>query len=214
MITAREGVGRTGAAILLASIVVLVSIPFDLIPMLRGPAPYPPEWQWAFRPEGPARPLLAAGACALALLALLWASGTGWARSHPTAARRALVAGAVILGCGLQLGLLAREPGPVLRTLLSRARSASFTSYHTVAISPEACEIKGCDSPVDGRADILVFPNIESGNVFYKSATLLSGGRLAAAVVGTSVPCVLTSRADPPAARLASTALAAVAAGI
>ncbi len=58
MITAREGVGRTGAAILLASIVVLVSIPFDLIPMLRGPAPYPPEWQWAFRPEGPARPLL------------------------------------------------------------------------------------------------------------------------------------------------------------
>ena len=44
---------------------VLVSIPLDLIPLLRGPAPYPPEWQWAFRPEGPARPLLAAAATRL-----------------------------------------------------------------------------------------------------------------------------------------------------
>lgn len=65
-----------------------------------------------------------------------------------------------------------------------------------VAISPEAVRIKGLDSPVEGKADILVFPNIESGNVFYKSATILSGARLAAAVVGTDVPCVLTSRAD------------------
>ncbi len=65
-----------------------------------------------------------------------------------------------------------------------------------VAISPEAVRIKGLDTPVEGKADILVFPNIESGNVFYKSATILSGARLAAAVVGTEVPCVLTSRAD------------------
>jgi hypothetical protein len=54
------------------------------------------------------------------------------------AARRTLVAGAVLLGCGLQVTLLAREPGNPLRTLLSRARSPSFTSYHTVALSPEA----------------------------------------------------------------------------
>jgi len=65
-----------------------------------------------------------------------------------------------------------------------------------VAISPEACAIKGLDSPVGGAADILVFPNIESGNIFYKAGTLLAGGRLAAAVIGTSAPCVLTSRAD------------------
>ena len=65
-----------------------------------------------------------------------------------------------------------------------------------LALSPEACAIKGFESPVGGAADILVFPNIESGNVFYKAATLLAGGRLAAAVVGTSAPCVLTSRAD------------------
>jgi phosphate butyryltransferase len=76
-----------------------------------------------------------------------------------------------------------------------------------LAISPEACAIKGYDSPVDGRADILVFPNIESGNVFYKSATLLSGGRLAAAVVGTAVPCVLTSRADSEESKFLSIAM-------
>ncbi len=122
----------------LASVLVLVSIPLDLIPLLRGPAPYPPEWQWAFRPEGPARPLLVAAACALALLALLAASGGAWAARHSTTAARTLVAGAILLGCGLQIALLAREPGHPLRTLLSRTQSRSFTSYHAVAISPEA----------------------------------------------------------------------------
>lgn len=65
-----------------------------------------------------------------------------------------------------------------------------------VALSPEACEVKGVKSPVGGAADVLIFPNIESGNVFYKAATILAGARLAAVVVGTSAPCVLTSRAD------------------
>ncbi|MBE0565940.1 MAG: phosphate butyryltransferase [Krumholzibacteria bacterium] len=76
-----------------------------------------------------------------------------------------------------------------------------------VAISPEACAIKGVESPVGGAADILVFPNIESGNVFYKAATLLAGARLAAAVVGTSAPCVLTSRADDEESKFLSIAL-------
>lgn len=76
-----------------------------------------------------------------------------------------------------------------------------------VALNPEACAIKGLDSPVGGAADVLVFPNIESGNVFYKAGTLLSGGRLAAAVVGTTAPCVLTSRADSEESKLLSIAL-------
>lgn len=76
-----------------------------------------------------------------------------------------------------------------------------------VAISPEACRIKGLISPVGGEADILVFPNIESGNVFYKAATLLAGARLAAAVVGTSAPCVLTSRADSEESKFLSIAM-------
>ena len=76
-----------------------------------------------------------------------------------------------------------------------------------VAISTEACKIKGLDNPVAGQADILIFPNIESGNIFYKSSTLLSGGKIAAAVVGTSAPCVLTSRADSEETKFLSIAL-------
>ena len=76
-----------------------------------------------------------------------------------------------------------------------------------VALSPRACEIKGLRSSVDGSADVLIFPNIESGNVFYKAATLLAGARLAAAVVGTSAPCVLTSRADSDESKFMSIAL-------
>ena len=76
-----------------------------------------------------------------------------------------------------------------------------------VALSPEACAIKGLDSTVGGRADILVFPNIETGNVFYKASTLLAGARLAAAVVGTTAPCVLTSRADSEESKFLSIAM-------
>jgi phosphate butyryltransferase len=76
-----------------------------------------------------------------------------------------------------------------------------------VALSPEACAIKELTSPVGGAADILIFPNIETGNVFYKAATVLAGGRLAAAVIGTTAPCVLTSRADTEESKFYSIAL-------
>lgn len=76
-----------------------------------------------------------------------------------------------------------------------------------VALSPEACEIKGLQSCLEGAADILVFPNIEAGNVFYKACTVLAGARLAAVVVGTSAPCVLTSRADAEESKFLSIAL-------
>jgi phosphate butyryltransferase len=76
-----------------------------------------------------------------------------------------------------------------------------------VACSPEACAIKGLQSPVGGSADCLVFPNLETGNVFYKATTLLGGARLAAAVVGTTAPCVLTSRADSEESKFLSIAL-------
>lgn len=76
-----------------------------------------------------------------------------------------------------------------------------------VALSPEACAIKGLKSPVEGAADVVIFPNIETGNVFYKTASILAGARLAAAVVGTSVPCILTSRADDEESKFLSIAL-------
>ena len=76
-----------------------------------------------------------------------------------------------------------------------------------VALSPEACAIKELSSPVGGAADILIFPEITAGNVFYKCATQLAGGRLAGIVIGTSAPCVLTSRADTEESKFLSIAL-------
>ncbi len=80
-----------------------------------------------------------------------------------------------------------------------------------VALYSEVAEqkkVKG--SQVAGRADCLLFPNIESGNVFFKSATHFGGAEIAAMVVGTKAPCVLTSRGDTPATKLYSIALACI----
>lgn len=80
-----------------------------------------------------------------------------------------------------------------------------------VAISPEAVAIKKLTSTVAGDADCLVFPNIESANVFYKANSLLCvGAKLAAIVAGAKVPCVLSSRADSIDTKLNSIALAAL----
>lgn len=78
-----------------------------------------------------------------------------------------------------------------------------------VAINKEAAAIKKLKSEVAGDADGLLFPNIESGNVFYKSNTMLVPGvRTAAFVAGASAPCVLSSRADSIDTKLNSIALA------
>ncbi len=66
-----------------------------------------------------------------------------------------------------------------------------------VAIDRESVEIKNLTSPVAGDADCLVFPNIESANVFWKTNSKLNNGVLQAGMlVGTSAPCILASRAD------------------
>jgi phosphate butyryltransferase len=64
------------------------------------------------------------------------------------------------------------------------------------ALDKEAVEIKKVGGPVAGNADCLLFPNIESGNTFYKGGTKLAGAELAAYVAGARVPCVLSSRGD------------------
>lgn len=79
-----------------------------------------------------------------------------------------------------------------------------------IAINKEACEIKGFESPINGEADILIFPNIETGNVFFKTITKFAGGSLAAMVVGASAPCILTSRADSEESKFYSIAMAAL----
>lgn len=75
------------------------------------------------------------------------------------------------------------------------------------AISKEACEIKGITSPVGGDADLLVAPNIEAGNVLYKSLAFLANARCGGVVVGAKRPIILTSRADSADAKLIAIAL-------
>lgn len=80
-----------------------------------------------------------------------------------------------------------------------------------VAIDQESVAIKGLVSPVAGDADCLLFPNIESGNVFYKAnSKLVPGVRQAGILVGAKVPCVLSSRADSIDTKLNSIAIAAM----
>ncbi|MDR1846638.1 MAG: phosphate butyryltransferase [Bacteroidales bacterium] len=81
-----------------------------------------------------------------------------------------------------------------------------------VAIDRESAEIKKLKGEVAGDADCLVWPNIEAGNVFYKTATKLAKAELAAMVVGAKVPCVLSSRGDSTKTKMYSIALAALSA--
>ena len=82
-----------------------------------------------------------------------------------------------------------------------------------VALDLESAQIKGLVSPVAGDADCLLFPNIESGNVFYKAnSKLVPGVQQAGILVGAKVPCVLSSRADSTDTKLNSIAVAAMAA--
>ncbi len=79
-----------------------------------------------------------------------------------------------------------------------------------VAIDKESADIKKVGGHVSGDADCLVFPNIESGNVFYKANTKLANGEQGAIVVGARVPAVLSSRGDSTKTKLYSIALAAL----
>ena len=76
------------------------------------------------------------------------------------------------------------------------------------AISPEAAAIKKISSPVAGRANVLVVPDLEAGNMLAKSLSFLAGADAAGIVLGAKVPIILTSRADEETARLASCAVA------
>lgn len=76
------------------------------------------------------------------------------------------------------------------------------------AVSTKAASIKHLNSPVTGQADILVVPDLESGNMLAKQLEYLGGAQLAGIVLGARVPVILTSRADSAETRLTSCAVA------
>jgi len=75
------------------------------------------------------------------------------------------------------------------------------------AISPESLQIKGIKSAVAGKADILITPDIEAGNVLVKAISYFANGKMAGVVVGGKVPLIVTSRSDPHETKLMSMAL-------
>ncbi|MCX7653214.1 MAG: bifunctional enoyl-CoA hydratase/phosphate acetyltransferase [Fervidobacterium sp.] len=75
------------------------------------------------------------------------------------------------------------------------------------AVSKEAAEHKGIVSPVAGDADIILMPDINAGNIFYKSMVFLAGAKVASVIVGAKCPVALTSRADSDETKLLSIAL-------
>jgi len=77
-----------------------------------------------------------------------------------------------------------------------------------VAVSPEAAAHKKVGGPVAGFADVLIVPNIETGNAVYKTLTYLAGAKIAGILVGAKAPVVVTSRADSPETKLYAIALA------
>ena len=79
-----------------------------------------------------------------------------------------------------------------------------------VALDPEAAKIKGVSNPVAGDADCLLFPNLDAGNVFYKTNTKLAHSEVAAILVGAKVPVVLSSRGDSIQTKIYSIALGAL----
>lgn len=120
----------------------LAAVVLDVPPEIRGPAPYPPEWQW-FRRSGPWNwnaPLVPVALAAAVLLALIAASDSAWARrsGRTRRASRVLLATGTLAGWGFSLALLGLEPAGALASVAARVMSRTYTSYYTVAVSPVA----------------------------------------------------------------------------
>lgn len=98
------------------------------------------------------------------------------------------------------------DRGQLGRAVIDGPLSLDVALYKEVA---EHKKVQG--STVAGDPDCLLFPNIESANVFFKAVTHFGGAELAAMVMGTKVPCVLTSRGDSRKSKMYSIALACLA---
>ena len=88
-------------------------------------------------------------------------------------------------------------------TIKERAQNGEYGSVYIdgpmdvkTACDSHSAEVKGLSSPVVGHSDLLIFPNIESGNTFYKAISLFGDANVAGMLTGTTVPVVVPSRAD------------------
>jgi hypothetical protein len=122
--------------------VLLAAIWLDLSPLLRGPEPFPPQWQWNARQGPPAAGLPAVVLCAAGLMGLITASGLVTARRYGRIVRAIVLCAAVALGVALQSALLEiANDASAADLLVARTVSPNFTSYYTVATAPVARDV-------------------------------------------------------------------------
>ena len=122
-------------------------------------------------------------------------------------ARAALLSASEIAFPALESSMRAAAILETLRAEFPRADIAGPYALD-IAISPEAAQRKRIRHPVAGRANTLIVPNIETGNALYKLMVWRLDACAAGVICGLRLPVALTSRSDPPAARLGSLALA------
>jgi hypothetical protein len=134
----RPAIGREPRVWVALGALTVLAVVFDPVPVLRGPAPYPPEWQWLRREPGTAGPITAALLVTAILLVVLAASDREWARRRARRGGALLSLGAIVLGFSLQLAFLRLEPGGALASVLSWTAYRTATSYYTVAVSDDA----------------------------------------------------------------------------
>lgn len=101
------------------------------------------------------------------------------------------------------------------QTILERAAEGKYSDAIIggpmdvkTACDPHSGSVKGIDSPVGGDADILIFPNLEAANTFYKTVSLFAKAPMAGVITGTTAPVVVPSRADSAESKFYSLALA------
>jgi phosphate acetyltransferase len=122
----------------------------------------------------------------------------------------AVLSATEIVDASLPSSVVARDAAAMAQSRLGRGAQVQGPLAFDIAVSPKAAAHKHVAGPVAGHADIIVVPNIESGNALFKMMVHFMSATAAGVVLGAQCPIAVTSRADPPEAHLAAAILCAI----
>lgn len=122
----------------------------------------------------------------------------------------AVLSASEVVSEGLPSSVLARDGARLAQQALGEAAEIQGPLAFDLAVSPKSAAHKHVAGPVAGHADILVVPNIETGNGLFKMMVHFMSATAAGVVMGASCPIAVTSRSDPPEAHLAASVLCAL----
>lgn len=122
----------------------------------------------------------------------------------------AVLSATEIVDASLPSSVLARDAASMAQAKLGSAAMVQGPLAFDIAVSPKAAAHKHVAGPVAGHADIIVVPNIETGNALFKMMVHFMSATAAGVVLGAKCPIAVTSRSDPPEAHLAAAVLCAI----